>query len=76
MIEWKIPNGEVSVAMRKGIFDLITVTPKVYILLGIMFIKDWIQERLETMYSEDDDSDKKVRASMCHWGEFWDVYFM
>ena len=40
------------------IFDLITVIPKVYILLGIMFIKGLLQERLETIYSEDDDSEK------------------
>ena len=59
MIELKIPDGDVSFAMRKGIFDLITVIPKVYILLGIMFIKDLIQERLETIYSEDDDPEKK-----------------
>ena len=71
----KITDGEVSFAMQKGIFDLITVIPKVYILLGIMFIKDLIQERLETIYSEDDDSERKVRELMCHWRVVWDVYF-
>ena len=75
MIELKIPDGEVSFAMGKGIFDLITVIPKVYILLGIMFINDLSQERRETIYYVDDDSEKKVRESMCHWWVFWDVFF-
>ncbi len=68
MIGLKIPDRDVSFAIQKGIFDLITVIPKVYILLGIMFIKDSIQKRLETIYSEDDDSERKVRELMYCWG--------
>ncbi len=63
----KITDGEASFAMQKHMFDLITVIPTEHILLGIMFIKELIQERLQTIYSEDDDSERKLRESMCHW---------
>ena len=44
MKELRFPDEEVSFAMRKGVFDLLTVIPKEHLLMGIEFVAGMIDE--------------------------------
>ena len=47
MKELRFPDEEVSFAMRKGVFDLLTVIPKEHLLMGIEFVAGVIDEYIQ-----------------------------
>lgn len=73
MKELRFPDEEVSFAMRKGVFDLLTVIPKEHLLMGIEFVAGMIDEYIQELYGK--DSDKYEASNKCWTAAFWDSYF-
>ncbi len=66
-------DEEVSFAMRKGFFVLLTVIPKEHLLMGIEFVAGMIDEYIQELYVK--DSDKYEASNKCWTATFWDSYF-
>jgi hypothetical protein len=55
MKELRFPDEEVSFAMRKGVFVLVTVIPKEHLLMGVEFVVGMIDEYIQELYGKDSD---------------------
>ena len=72
MIDLSIPDHEVQIAMRFGVYDLLTVLPKDELdKKGIPFIQTMIMDLLGEYYMTNKPKDKAWERK---WDTFW-VYF-
>ena len=66
------PDEEVKYAMKRGVYDLLTIIPAENLPVGVEFVVEMIEEYLEELYK--DDQVTCSSAKHCWW-QFFQKYF-
>jgi hypothetical protein len=66
------PDKEVAFAMRRGIYDLLTIIPVEHLTVGVEFVMEMIFVHLRELY---DDDDSMYEKAVSRWTHFWSTYF-
>ena len=65
------PHEEIAFAMRRGIYDLLTIIPVEHLTAVVEFVMDIIFVHLCELYDDDSMYEKAVNR----WTPFWSTYF-
>ena len=64
-----LSNEEVAFAMRRGIYDLLTIIPVEHLTVGVEFVMDIIFVHLHELYD-----DSMYEKAVNRWTPFWSTY--
>ena len=65
------PDKEVAFAIRRGIYDLLTIIPVGHLTVGVEFVMDMIFVHLGEPY----DGDSMYEKAVSRWTPFWSTHF-
>ena len=65
------PVEEVAFAMRRGIYDLLTIIPVEHLTVGVEFVMDIVFFHLRELF----DNDSMYEKAVNRWTPFWITYF-
>ena len=75
MVNFGILENQIKFAMRRGVYDLLTVLPKEDLLKGIAFVRTMIADFICAESADGKINGKEEEASHKLWDEFFNVYF-